>query len=389
MSENNITNGDVTNSLLIVETVGEGVTNSLLTQCATDEAIATNMVHGAVNTINEINQHYGDVGSIGESGDVTNSLLAVCSDADDLDELHPTETKALEEEVLNVYWVKAYYERIVDKRISRAQEEILVDVKTIRDKAEQIRRIEERNTRKARDIEQFKELKSLASNVDLKEQTKMISALPEIKEAFYEKGDHETLYLIVRTEHLNIFVDETEYIGTEYEIRINLINFVIRINGAEEKGLGYWGSSDCHPHISGEDGTACLGSAYGDIYVSLNQGEFFAATLLLLGFLKTANTRDVAGKYVQYYPQILPDGSIYQEEAKYCRDCGHILFVQNRKKVIMTVVETIDDCGESEYDCDRDDYYYVCEDCIENYSYNHNLDVCYDNLETEEQYETE
>ena len=65
----------------------------------------------------------------------------------------------------------------------------------------------------------------------------------------------------------------------------------------EEGVRGMWREYDPHPHVNGESGKPCIGTASCSITAMVTAHEYYAAMIMCLDFLQTANESDSAGKY--------------------------------------------------------------------------------------------
>ena len=109
---------------------------------------------------------------------------------------------------------------------------------------------------------------------------------------------------IIFTEHLDIHDDKgNTYMGGEYEISIAMETATVRIKGNNTRH-GYWSETDPHPHVSGREGRPCLGTASDSIAQLCSQMELHALITVVLDFLESAYSADVAGAHVRKWDLI-------------------------------------------------------------------------------------
>lgn len=72
--------------------------------------------------------------------------------------------------------------------------------------------------------------------------------------------------------------------------------FLATVKTAGTGASGYWTNDDPHPHINGNDGDPCIGTASCSITAMVAAKEYYAAFLMCIDFLQTVNENDSAGK---------------------------------------------------------------------------------------------
>lgn len=167
--------------------------------------------------------------------------------------------------------------------------------------------------------------------------------------------------LSVITKYIPIKIGNTIYTGNAYVIKININTINLEITSAINIGYkGYWTSTDPHPHVSSQPNSQCLGNLSEIIAELCSQRELYALIVMILEFLKTANTDDVAGKKVFNHMVLTEEklerimksyemgnlGDLFEisEEMVACRHCG-----STHEMEMMT--GATDDNGETVYIC--------------------------------------
>lgn len=189
-----------------------------------------------------------------------------------------------------------------------------------------------------------------------------ILGIEKIKDVIFENGIFK-----VFTNPLIITSDTGKrYYGGEYRIEISLSNTLVNFFG-EAKGVGYWSSNDAHPHVS-SSGTPCLGNIATTIAELCSTNELYALTLICIDFLESANTNDVAGAKVKFYPLASDDGEKLEPEKSEddrdyveCSDCQDNFDIEDMYRVYTELKD--DEISLT------DEYDYVCNGCLDNYDY--------------------
>ena len=120
-------------------------------------------------------------------------------------------------------------------------------------------------------------------------------------------------YIHVYTKLLNIHNEKGEvFKGSEYHIKLDPHGSDVRIYG-ENKRRSYWSPHDPHPHVDGNSGRPCLGSANEAVAELSAQGQLYALTMVIIDFLENAYTQDCAGTNVYHWDMINEHGEIIRE----------------------------------------------------------------------------
>ena len=182
----------------------------------------------------------------------------------------------------------------------------------------------------------------------------------------------ESRQVVIITDYIDIYDEQgNKFKGNKYKLTFDYDDMTCYIEGLDEdyNRKSYWTEQDPHPHVDGNNGEACWGSAGSMLSENMNNYELYASFIVVLNFLQQVNTSDPAGEYIRNWDCIDEDGNdlenpyeknynvcyICDEELDednefYCEDCGSHM------------------CNDHAYwidDCDK----YVCENCYEN-SYN-------------------
>lgn len=176
----------------------------------------------------------------------------------------------------------------------------------------------------------------------------------------------------ILTVPLQITTDkEAVYHGGMYQISIDPSNSTIKFFNNETQ-QGYWTDHDPHPHVNGDNGEPCLGNIDATVIELCSQMQLYALTTILIDYLESANTGDVAGSKVKNWPLISP--SPYADEGKYICELCHEHTEELRY--------VYDDIEWHEADDDEEDGYNVairelrvCDECRDNeYTFNEEVD---------------
>ena len=175
-----------------------------------------------------------------------------------------------------------------------------------------------------------------------------------VKDVRYDKDQKE---IVVITDYIDIYDEEDyKFRGNKYKLGFNFRRMTCYIEGldSEYNRKSYWTSSDPHPHVNGDTGEACWGSAGSMLTDSMNSYELYASFIIVLNFLQQVNTDDPAGKFVRNWDCINEKGDIIENphEGDYAT------------------------CCICDYETDREDMYY-CEDCQEYMCDDHNYYIEY------------
>ena len=179
---------------------------------------------------------------------------------------------------------------------------------------------------------------------------------------------------IVYTNPLYMYTEKGErfYLGN-MRIELEPNRSDVRFFGDNPR-QGYWTSHDPHPHVDGDGGHACLGSAAPLIAELSHQMQLYPLVLTAIDFLEQANIQDPAGAKVYHWDRVDEEGHIMEpggeeeEEPEtydfYCYECGDGIDDGNE----CLVYEAVED-DEAVRD------HIVCQHCRENYyHYDENVD---------------
>ena len=222
-------------------------------------------------------------------------------------------------------------------------------------------------------LEQYKTMEENAEN-KVKEELNNILSLDKINGV----DVHDNM-LIVNTKLLYAYTERGEmYKLSTYEISIDLDKGIINFECPEEdRRESFWGYKCMHPHIS-EIGEACFGNADATIAQLMADLELFALVTILINYLESINTKDLAGGYCVNWDEVDPNtlevikkggtdcyvkceccgSSVLETETTHCQHCDKI--------VCSDCSIYLQDVGD--YACaDCDDIFY-CDNCDLYYS---------------------
>ena len=184
----------------------------------------------------------------------------------------------------------------------------------------------------------------------------------------------------ITTDYIDIY-DESgnKFKGNKYLLSFDFDDMTCYIEGLDKdyNRKSYWTDQDPHPHVNGENGEACWGSAGSMLVESMNNYEIYASFIIVLNFLQQVNTSDPAGAYIRNWDCIDEEGNDienpYEKDYEVCCICDEELDEDNEFYC--------EDCGDhmcgdhaywidnnSKYVCERcyEDDYNRCDNCDEN-----------------------
>ena len=206
----------------------------------------------------------------------------------------------------------------------------------------------------------------------------------------------------ITTDYIDIYDEKgNKFKGNKYLLSFDFDDMTCYIEGLDEdyNRKSYWTDNDPHPHVDGENGEACWGSAGSMLTENMNNYEIYASFIIVLNFLQQVNTSDPAGEYIRNWDCIDEEGNdlenpydkeyniccICDEELDednefYCEDCGnhmcgdHAYWIDSNSKYIC------ESCYEENYNC--------CDSCGEKlhnddmvwYGNDVYCDICYSEL---------
>jgi len=158
------------------------------------------------------------------------------------------------------------------------------------------------------------------------------------------------------------------YIG-KCKFTINLENTDVRFFNLNNCRRSYWTEDDPHPHVSGENGQACLGSVASTIAELCANSEFYALVLICIDFLENANISDPAGANVINWDEVDTEGNIIvnasevNAHTELCEHCelhfregdmhGEAYISINGEGMLINPITICDEC--------RDEHYYYSD----------------------------
>lgn len=173
----------------------------------------------------------------------------------------------------------------------------------------------------------------------------------------------------IKTDYIDIY-DESgnKFKGNKYLLSFDFDDMTCYIEGLDEdyNRKSYWTDHDPHPHVNGDRGEACWGSAGSMLVENMNNYEIYASFIVVLNFLQQVNTGDPAGAYIRNWDCIDEEGNDvenpYDREYNTCCICDEELDEDNE-----FYCEDCGDhmCGDHAYWIDNNSKY-VCERCYEN-----------------------
>lgn len=224
------------------------------------------------------------------------------------------------------------------------------------------------NMIRLRNAVEINEKNAVDVSAKLKKELDMIVAHPKVEDLHIK---NEWFIIYVPKVYAYDDKDNRYYIGN-MRIELNIENADLRFYGDNPR-RGFWTANDPHPHVSGSNGSACLGNTSGTIAELCSRNELYAVVLTCIGFLEAANTADPAGRNVVRWDCVdeegnvidAPDSADDDEEGADCDCCGD----WTRDDDIRRVFRHVDEDG------DVYDELYVCETCRNNhYSYWDSID---------------
>jgi hypothetical protein len=192
-----------------------------------------------------------------------------------------------------------------------------------------------------------------------------IKSLEKVEEVLY--GENKLTFL---TKFLYLYDanEDKYYEGARYLITVYLDEANIRITSDNLK-QGYWTSQDPHPHVDGNNGRPCLGSIESSVAELCGNREYMVLACLLIDYVESVNTNDIAGRSVRFRNQVNPETGEIVEESEQpledCPSCDHVIHSEDEYR-------TCEECGGDicEHCCNwvgSDDDTLVCSHCRENY----------------------
>lgn len=172
----------------------------------------------------------------------------------------------------------------------------------------------------------------------------------------------------ITTDYIDIYDEKgNKFKGNKYLLSFDFDDMTCYIEGLDEdyNRKSYWTEQDPHPHVNGDDGEACWGSAGSMLTENMNNYEIYASFIIVLNFLQQVNTSDPAGEYIRNWDCIDEEGNDvenpYDREYEVCCICDEKLDEGNE-----FYCEDCEDhmCGNHAYWIDNNSKY-VCQGCYE------------------------
>lgn len=219
--------------------------------------------------------------------------------------------------------------------------------------------------------------------------------------------------VVILTDYIDIYDEQgNKFKGNKYKLTFDYDDMTCYIEGLDEdyNRKSYWTEQDPHPHVDGNNGEACWGSAGSMLSENMNNYELYASFIVVLNFLQQVNTSDPAGEYIRNWDCIDEDGNdlenpydsyatchicdveMNEDNSCYCEDCDnhmcddHAYWIDYLSKCVCEECfeenyVVCDECRERIHKddaCWHDDDVY-CQDC-----YDSKFDECYECGETYE-----
>ena len=173
--------------------------------------------------------------------------------------------------------------------------------------------------------------------------------------------------VVIITDYIDIYDEQgNKFKGNKYKLTFDYDDMTCYIEGLDEdyNRKSYWTEKDPHPHVDGNNGEACWGSAGSMLSENMNNYELYASFIVVLNFLQQVNTSDPAGEYIRNWDCIDEDGNYLEnpyDSYAICHICDTEMNEDNSCYC--------EDCDNNM--CDDHSYWidylskYVCEECFE------------------------
>ena len=265
------------------------------------------------------------------------------------------------------------------KELSKAFNEI-----ALKDNEKNLERAKREEQEYLRDIKRYREYMNVAWN-SYKNAMNKIKVLSSEREGRDYTSDMEAILnhkyvtsavarptgkvVEITTDYIDIYdEDGNKFKGNKYLLSFDFDDMTCYIEGldGDYNRKSYWTDHDPHPHVNGDRGEACWGSAGSMLVENMNNYEIYASFIIVLNFLQQVNTGDPAGEYIRNWDCIDEEGNDvenpYDKEYNICCICDEELDENNEFYC--------EDCGD--HMCSDHAYWidsnskYVCERCYEN-----------------------
>ena len=262
----------------------------------------------------------------------------------------------------------------------------------------------------------MKEIEELRAKVEIKDFSSDIKAILENENVSEIEYDKDNRVLSIHTNYIDIFDEKgNKFRGNKYRLDFDYKFMECKIAGLDSDYCrkSWWTSNDPHPHVDGETGSACWGSAGSMLSMSMNEYELYASYIIVQNFLQQVNTDDPAGKNIRNWDCIdendeiidnpyeesmvtcaICDYEMPEEDAYYCEVCENRCCDEHAYWIGSEGIYVCETCYDEKYttcnDCDtrlsNDDAYRcedcgvdLCEDCINVHDEQVFCSRCYDN----------
>ena len=193
--------------------------------------------------------------------------------------------------------------------------------------------------------------------------------------------------VVILTDYIDIYDEQgNKFKGNKYKLTFDYDDMTCYIEGLDEdyNRKSYWTEKDPHPHVDGNNGEACWGSAGSMLSENMNNYELYASFIVVLNFLQQVNTSDPAGEYIRNWDCIDEDGNdlenpydsyatchicdeeMNEDNSCYCEDCDRHMCIDHAYWIDSQGKCVCEECFE--------EHYRVCYECSERI---HEDDACW------------
>ena len=213
--------------------------------------------------------------------------------------------------------------------------------------------------------------------------------------------------VVILTDYIDIYDEQgNKFKGNKYKLTFDYDDMTCYIEGLDEdyNRKSYWTEQDPHPHVDGNNGEACWGSAGSMLSENMNNYELYASFIVVLNFLQQVNTSDPAGEYIRNWDCIDEDGNdlenpydsyatchicdaeMNEDNSNYCEDCDnymcddHSYWIDYLSKYVCEECfeEGYRVCGECSERIHKDDAYWHGDDSYCEVCYEEKFEECYE-----------
>lgn len=298
-----------------------------------------------------------------------------------LNALMPKIKQAIEETKYKNSWLKGNKDKLVEFLIKAEKDENERNIRsaraTITDSKEKIERFKreiisysKQYKRAMEELERYTSGTFTSLVEKVKKEFDYIAAMPRVTELKIEDK-----YVHVHIGDVYAYHDQTDeryYIG-DFILKFHLESADLRFNNTNNRRRSHWGDDCSHPHVDEETwGYACLGNIESTIAQLISDREYYALVNVMIDFLETVNTDDVAGKNIRNWDVVDEGGNIIRE-ARYvemctCERCDDDVEEDDMREIITG----INSYGNATSTID------VCDSCLDEYYFDEDSDAWYD-----------